>query len=71
MECISKDLRKEHYSIHFGFTILVHMAELVRAESGYDVDDLKGMVDFFRYFVDKCHHGKEEDILFSHGDCGN
>ncbi|NLN05743.1 MAG: hemerythrin [Clostridiaceae bacterium] len=64
MECISKDLRKEHDAILFGLTILEHMAELVRAESGYDVDDLKGMIDFFRYFADKCHHGKEEDILF-------
>jgi len=22
------------------------------------------MVDFIRYYADKCHHGKEEDILF-------
>jgi len=64
MECISKDLRKDHDAILFGLTILEHMAELVRAESGYDVEDLKGMVDFFRTFADKCHHGKEEDILF-------
>lgn len=64
MVCISKDLRKEHDAILFGLTILEHMAELVRAESGYDVEDLRGMVNFFKTFADKCHHGKEEDILF-------
>lgn len=26
--------------------------------------DLKDAVDFFKTYADKCHHGKEEDILF-------
>lgn len=25
---------------------------------------LEGMLEFFRLFADRCHHGKEEDLLF-------
>ena len=25
---------------------------------------LEGLLEFFRLFADKCHHGKEEDLLF-------
>ncbi|MEN6348642.1 MAG: hemerythrin domain-containing protein [Syntrophomonas sp.] len=29
-----------------------------------NIDELDSIVDFLKGFVDKCHHGKEEDILF-------
>lgn len=64
MGCVSEVLRKEHETILFGLSILEHMSELVLASSGYEVDDLKETVDFFRLFADQCHHGKEEEILF-------
>ena len=28
-------------------------------------DSIDVVVDFFRIYADKCHHGKEEDILFT------
>jgi hemerythrin-like domain-containing protein len=37
------------------------------ATSGQPVDrePLRQFVEFFRNFADKCHHGKEEDLLFA------
>jgi hemerythrin-like domain-containing protein len=37
-----------------------------RLESGEEVssEHLGQMLDFIKIFVDKCHHGKEEDLLF-------
>lgn len=32
--------------------------------SGLDAGFVAGAVDFFRNYADRCHHGKEEDILF-------
>jgi hemerythrin-like domain-containing protein len=40
--------------------------EASRIQNGELVDSLfvEQAVDFFRTFADRCHHGKEEDILF-------
>jgi hemerythrin-like domain-containing protein len=40
--------------------------ETTRIQNGERVDPLfiEQAVDFFRTFADRCHHGKEEDILF-------
>lgn len=34
------------------------------AEEGTSLDKIPKFVKFFREFLDKCHHGKEEKILF-------
>ncbi len=40
--------------------------ELQRIKSGRDVDPvfIRAVVDFLKTYADRCHHGKEEDILF-------
>ncbi|MGV8121443.1 MAG: hemerythrin domain-containing protein [Candidatus Xenobiia bacterium LiM19] len=40
--------------------------EIARSEKGGDitVEFIDAAVDFIRIYADKCHHGKEEDILF-------
>jgi hemerythrin-like domain-containing protein len=40
-----------------------HLAE-VRDKQTVDHDLINQMVDFIRMYADRCHHGKEEDILF-------
>ncbi|SHJ46265.1 hemerythrin domain-containing protein [Parasporobacterium paucivorans] len=58
-----QDLKKEHESILHVFRIMENMSERNMEESarlGYDSD----LVDFFKVFADKCHHGKEELYLF-------
>jgi len=57
-------LRKEHDAI---LKMLGATEEAARGiESGKPVapETLEGLLEFFRLFADRCHHGKEEDLLF-------
>lgn len=57
-------LIKEHDAI----MVMLNILEMVclRLDSGESIEetDLENIVEFFKEFADKCHHGKEEDILF-------
>ena len=48
--------------------VMLNILEKVclRLDTGESVEetDLENIVEFFKVFADKCHHGKEEDILF-------
>lgn len=57
-------LRDEHEGVKLMLAILGRAA--ARLESGQDVshEDLAQMLEFITVFADKCHHGKEEDLLF-------
>lgn len=54
----------EHRLIERAIKLLA--AEKARLESGGTMDPLAidTLVDFIRTYADRCHHGKEEDILF-------
>ena len=52
------DLRHEHDAILEALQILERMTAQA------DAADLAAFVDFLREFVDRCHHGKEEGLLF-------
>lgn len=58
------ELMQEHEAIKLMLRILERACQ--RLDSGEKVDavDLLGMVDFIRIFADKCHHRKEEGLLF-------
>lgn len=58
-----EDLRHEHEAIRFSLRILGVMINRARAGTLDNVDAL-ALVDFLKEFADKCHHGKEEGILF-------
>jgi hemerythrin-like domain-containing protein len=58
------DLRNEHEAILHVFTILDRM---LSSTTKSDADNLQfgnELVNFLKIFADKCHHGKEEDLLF-------
>lgn len=57
-------LQHEHEAITLGLTILARMTPRVSAEDITDLQDLSGITRFLKDFVDTCHHGKEEGILF-------
>ncbi len=59
-----EDLRGEHTAILAALQTLGALSR--RVEKGQDVDrrDIHAFVGFLREFADKCHHGKEEGILF-------
>ena len=44
--------------------ILEKVSAKLETEGSLDKGHLEGMLEFFSVFVDKCHHGKEEDLLF-------
>ena len=58
------DLWEEHKAVLHMLTVLEGLvARMGRGETPY-ADDLQKVVEFSRVFVDRCHHGKEEQLLF-------
>jgi hemerythrin-like domain-containing protein len=55
---------QEHRTIEQVILCLEEMAD--RCEAGQRLDSASAgeALDFFRVFADRCHHGKEEDLLF-------
>lgn len=64
MNYASEDLRHEHESVLFGLEVLEKMAGQLRQTGTLDTKDIGDMVNFLQLFADKCHHGKEEKLLF-------
>lgn len=64
MKYASEDLMNEHEGILFGLTILEKMSGMVRGAKKVENSDIGEMVNFLRLFADKCHHGKEEGLMF-------
>lgn len=59
-----EDLEHEHEAILFALRILDSMARQAAAGSAVDRADLTAFVGFLQEFADRCHHGKEEGLLF-------
>ncbi|MFQ6616542.1 MAG: hemerythrin domain-containing protein [Fidelibacterota bacterium] len=57
-------LRHEHDAILTMLDILERVCQKLESEEEVDPSHLEGIIDFFRVFADKCHHGKEEAHLF-------
>ena len=61
-------LKEEHHGVKLSLRILDQLcAQLAAANVGQGnlySGDLAQLIDFFRTFVDKCHHAKEEEVLF-------
>ncbi len=57
-------LMHEHRLIERMVELVDRQAGLSRDGSALDPGFVLGVVDFFRRYADRCHHGKEEDILF-------
>ncbi len=60
----TQDLRDEHEGIKVALAVLDHIAGEIEAGRAVSSDDLEQIVDFLKTFADRCHHGKEEDLLF-------
>jgi hemerythrin-like domain-containing protein len=60
-----KDLKAEHQAVLLTLKILDKINKMI-AETGKapQLDHMEQLLEFFAVFVDKCHHGKEEDLLF-------
>ena len=60
----TEQLRNEHEGIKLMMHILGKLSGKLEAGEEVDPEHLEKIIEFFRVFADKCHHGKEEDILF-------
>jgi hemerythrin-like domain-containing protein len=58
------DLRAEHEGIRLMLQILENVCERLESGKRVDPDHLERIVEFFSIFADKCHHAKEEEMLF-------
>jgi len=60
----TENLKNEHQAIKLMLTILEEVGKKIESGKEIDPEHLEKILDFIRVFADKCHHGKEEDLLF-------
>lgn len=60
----TEDLKKEHEGIKLMLRVLQAVAEQFKHGEQVNTEHLDGILEFLSIFVDKCHHGKEEEFLF-------
>ncbi len=60
----TEELKREHEAIKLMLGILDEMSARLEAGESLNPEHLDGVVEFIQVFADKCHHAKEEDILF-------
>ncbi len=63
-----KKLVEEHTLIKKILGLIPKIAETLDLDSEEGRNRVQGTVDFIRFFADKYHHAKEEDILFKYFD---
>jgi hemerythrin-like domain-containing protein len=60
-----KDLKMEHDAVQVTLRILDKICQQFEIPvKKFDIQHMDQLLEFFRVFVDKCHHGKEEELLF-------
>jgi len=58
------ELKHDHDAILSSLSILDAMIGRLGKANAPSAEDLRGYLGFLKEFADKCHHGKEEGILF-------
>jgi len=61
---VTHDLRNEHEGVLLAPKILEKICMKVDSKENFPIEHVEQILEFLRIFVDKCHHGKEEDLLF-------
>jgi hemerythrin-like domain-containing protein len=60
-----KDLKMEHEAVRLTLRILDKICQRIeKSEEIIDLGHIDQLLEFFKVFVDRCHHGKEEELLF-------
>ena len=60
----TEQLKEEHKAIKLMLQILEKVCEKLESGEKLNPEHLEKIVEFIRVFADRCHHGKEEDLLF-------
>ncbi len=59
-----EQLKKEHQAIKLALIFLDAIRSKTESEGIVDIEKLEKLNEFFSLFADRCHHGKEENMLF-------
>lgn len=60
----TQQLKKEHQAVRLALIFLEMLRIQIENKKTIDVEKFEKLLEFFKIFVDKCHHGKEENFLF-------
>ena len=60
----TQQLRDEHRGIKSMLSILEQVCQQLGSTESLNQEHFEGILEFLKVFVDKCHHGKEEELLF-------
>jgi hemerythrin-like domain-containing protein len=60
----TQQLKDEHEAIKLMLNVIDNISNSIVNKKELNVVHFEKILDFLKEFVDKCHHGKEEDILF-------
>jgi len=60
----TQQLRDEHEGVKIMLSILGQVCRQLEATGNLNKEHFEGILEFLKVFVDKCHHGKEEELLF-------
>jgi hemerythrin-like domain-containing protein len=58
------DLKHEHEAILSALKILSSITQNLKTQKTVSSLDIVSFIGFLKEFADKCHHGKEEGLLF-------
>lgn len=64
MNTATEILRTEHKAIISMLDATETVARNIGSGTLPSAEVLQGLLEFFKVFADRCHHGKEEDLLF-------
>lgn len=64
MKTATEILRHEHEAILRMLDVTEALARQLATGVSAEPQQLDDLLEFFRTFADRCHHGKEEDLLF-------
>jgi len=60
----TEQLKAEHEGIKLMLKILDKVCNKFKSTQEVNQEHFTKMLEFLKIFIDKCHHGKEEDLLF-------
>jgi hemerythrin-like domain-containing protein len=60
----TQQLKNDHEGVKVMLNILEQVCRQLEADGTLNEEHFDGILEFLKVFVDKCHHGKEEDLLF-------
>jgi len=60
----TEQLKEEHEAIKLTLKVIEKISQKIDAGEKIDPKHLDMILEFIKVFADKCHHGKEEDVLF-------